>query len=116
MNYRSISPTGSRWPQWLQNLKWKSGVYIIRRKRDHKVLYVGESHTGNLKRTLQRHFWPWRGATAGVFYDPDACEVAVKVLPRNRAVKKQNELIHRLKPVDNELDPIETEKRNKDPF
>jgi len=77
MNYRPITPYGSKWPKWLQKLKGKSGVYVIQRKRDGKTLYVGESHTGNLKRTLQRHFWHWSGKTAGVWYSPGACRACI---------------------------------------
>ena len=35
----------------------KSGVYVI--KKNNKVVYVGESHTNNLYRTLYRHFQRW---------------------------------------------------------
>lgn len=34
----------------------RSGVYALRDKRTNAVVYVGESHTGHLWRTIQRHF------------------------------------------------------------
>ena len=62
----------------------KSGVYIIAEApaddsdEEHgRVLYVGHSHTGALRRTLIRHFQHWKGATAGVTYDPATVVVLI---------------------------------------
>jgi hypothetical protein len=116
--YRKIQ-TGGEWAGWLESLKKRSGVYIIRRTRGRGTLYVGESHSGNLRKTLMRHFWHWSGKTAGVTYDADDVEVAVEILPASKAVTRQNELIHSLEPEDNVIDPIATEEKNDadaDPF
>jgi hypothetical protein len=59
-----------------------------------------------------RHFWHWSGKTAGVTYDADDVEVAVEILTPSKAVIWQNEYIHSLKPEDNVLDPVQTEKDN----
>jgi hypothetical protein len=109
--YRPIQKAGE-WAAWLDSLKKRSGVYIIRRTRGHGVPYVGESHSGRLRKTLMRHFWHWRGKTASVTYDPASCEVAVELLPASKAVARQNKLIHRLNPDDNVIDPMQTEKDN----
>jgi hypothetical protein len=109
--YRPIQTAGE-WAAWLDSLKKRSGVYVIRRTRGRGTLYVGESHSGRLRKTLMRHFWHWKGKTAGVTYDPDDVEVAVEPLPPSQAVTRQNELIHGLKPEDNVIDPIQTEKDN----
>ncbi|MDR0901717.1 MAG: hypothetical protein LBM92_02990 [Opitutaceae bacterium] len=106
--YRDISPVKHRWPGWLNATNGRSGVYVIRRRRGHATLYVGESHTGNLRRTLQRHFWHWKGKTAGVTYDTGEIEVAIELLPPSKAVSRQNELIQSLAPEDNTLSPLDT--------
>lgn len=40
----------------LRRLVDRSGVYALRDRETREVLYVGESHTGRLYRTLLRHF------------------------------------------------------------
>lgn len=93
---------GAEFPAWVQELRGKSGVYIIRQAGgERRVLYVGESHTGRLKKTLLRHFQAWSGKTAGQTYGRGGCEVAVIVTAPGKAVEKQNELICRLNPSDN---------------
>jgi len=117
MNYRAVTPCEDRkCPAWLDTLNGKSGVYIIRRKRDGKTLYVGESHTGRLRKTFMRHFYPWSGKTAGVYYVPNGIEAAFEITTPARAVDRQNELIKTLQPQDNELSPLETAEREDEPF
>lgn len=43
-------------PELRAALRGQSGVYAIRDARTGTVLYVGESHTGRIWKTLQRHF------------------------------------------------------------
>lgn len=116
MNWRSIGTTGEAYPKWLRALKRTSGVYAIRTKGIlwSTVVYVGESHTGNLYKTLTRHFqtWSrnkkfWRGAFAPAQTDPGHtyargdCEVAIETCSRGRALVLQAEWIAKLKPRDN---------------
>ena len=52
--YRAVGEPGERYPDWVRDLKGKSGVYVIRQGGD--TVYVGESHTDKLYETLTRHF------------------------------------------------------------
>lgn len=88
------------WPEWVAKLDGKCGVYVIRSTHG-RVLYVGESHTGRLKKTLLRHFQAWSGKTAGPTYVRNAVEIAVLVTSSASAVARQNALIAKLKPRDN---------------
>lgn len=107
LEFRSLSAgflptvTGDPWPAWVQALRRLSGVYVIRDRVDKHVRYVGESHTGRLKKTLLRHFQLWSGKTAGVTYSRGDVEIAVQVTPADLAVRTQNKLISRLDPRDN---------------
>ena len=96
-------------PQWLNDLRNLSGAYIIRDRRTREILYVGESHTGNLARTLKRHFYPWRDDPERRHntYDRQAVEVAVRLTPPTTAVGAQDNLIRRLAPRDNGYIPVE---------
>jgi len=63
MTYRPLGGRGERYPDWVQALRGKSGVYVIReRDADGRpiVVYVGESHSNRLYDTLTRHFQEWR--------------------------------------------------------
>lgn len=93
------------WPLFVKELRGKSGVYVIRSKDDKRTLYVGESHTGRLKKTLLRHFQNWSGKTAGPTYTRSAVEIAVLVTPEGSAVSTQNKLIDEMSPRDNRLSP-----------
>ena len=73
---------GADWPDFVRDLRGKSGVYIIRDRETKRPLYVGESHTGRLKKTLLRHFQAWSGKTAGPTFSRNAVEIAVEVTPR----------------------------------
>jgi hypothetical protein len=52
--YRKVGASGA-YPQWVRDLKQKSGVYLIRDATTHELLYVGSS-SGRLYDTLTRHF------------------------------------------------------------
>lgn len=129
MRWRPIGSTaGEPYPAWVRALKGKSGVYAIRHVGlATRVLYVGESHTGNLYGTLTRHFQRWSRwkkppktvadwwiktrawldgpevqTDPGHAYERTASiEVAVKVATAARAVALQSEWIRSLKPRDN---------------
>lgn len=101
--YREPYP-GGRWADWVRALRGKSGVYVIRSGPGAgRVHYVGESHSGKLRDTLQRHFQRWKGETAGPTYDATRVQVAVEVCDPKSAIERQNQLISELDPADNQL-------------
>ena len=120
MSWIAIGGAGDPYPKAIRALKGKSGVYAIRSKPGiifgPRVLYVGESHTGNLYGTLTRHFQQWRRGPKRWFvgdyapaqtdpghsYDRSDCEVMVKVAGgAGRAVLLQAAWIKGYKPRDN---------------
>lgn len=120
MQWRPVGKPDADYPLWLRNLKGKSGVYAIRVRGlfGATVVYVGESHTGGLYKTLTRHFQTWhRGkkfwqgqyspeqTDPGHTYNRSDCEVAVRVSSRSRALDLQARWIKRLKPRDNVVTP-----------
>lgn len=93
---------GSKYAPWLRELVNASGVYVIRSRRTREILYVGESHTGQLYKTLTRHFQSWfLVGFSGRTYSRNAVDVAARRCPAPSAVACQNGLIERLKPRDN---------------
>lgn len=116
LNYKPVGgDAGDRYPAWIAELEDKSGCYVIKDRRTERVLYVGESHTANLKKTLIRHFQKWgrdkRNPHAqhdwsrftGTTYDRDRVLVAVMICRRNQAQRLQYALIQRYKPRDNDV-------------
>jgi hypothetical protein len=111
--FRDFGRRAERFPQWVHDLDGESGVYVLRDRRTHEVLYVGESHTGRVRQTLVRHLqrWSrdkdfWRGAgfsrhDPGTTYAREGVEAAVRIVPRGDAVDVQNALIRQLRPRDN---------------
>jgi hypothetical protein len=87
-----------------------SGAYVIRSKRTKRALYAGESHSGNLAKTIKRHFWRWTDDPERKHhtYSRFDVEVAVRLTPPNAAIGAQDNLIRRLEPRDNEFVPVET--------
>ena len=115
--YRPVGAPGEPYPQWVRDLKDKSGVYVIR--EDGETVYVGSS-VGRLYDTLTRHFQTWRrwkgfwkgqygeGHDPGLTYARDAVEVAVRVTKPDQALDEEARLIRRLRPRDNLLgQPVE---------
>jgi len=117
-SWRTVGGTGERYPEWVRALDGKSGAYAIRTTGVFAptVVYVGESHTGSLYKTLTRHFQGWSRSRAkswwagqfspaqtdpGHTYPRDKCEVFVNVTSRGGALDRQNALIRRFKPRDN---------------
>ena len=111
-SWRSVGAPGEAYPDWVRALEGKSGVYVLRLRASGEVVYVGESHTGRLRRTLVRHLqaWArrkqhWAGMSGkndpGVIYPRARVEVAVAVVSAARAVAEQDRLILSLSPRDN---------------
>ena len=98
----SARGTVARWLSALSGRK-ASGVYVIREKGIiwTPILYVGESHTGALYKTILRHFQNWTGKTAGATYPRTKVEVAVIRTADKTALERQNKLIAELDPRDN---------------
>lgn len=116
--YRSVGEFGA-YPEWLRELKGKSGAYVIRQVRlfgAPEVVYVGESHSARLYQTLTRHFQQWkrdkkwwtnilgRAHDPGTTYDRARCDVAFRLTAPGRAIATQAELIARLRPRDNMIE------------
>lgn len=103
LDYRAVCDRRGEFLPWLNALRNQSGAYVLRAASSHRTLYVGESHTGNLARTIKRHFYPWRDdpERRHHVYDRRAVEVAVRLTPPNTAVAAQDNLIRRLDPRDN---------------
>jgi hypothetical protein len=111
--YRAVGAPGEPYPEWLQRLRGASGVYIIRDRDTHDVLYVGESHSRRVVETLTRHLQQWRrwkswwkhqfgeGHDPGLTYPRETVEVAVRVTTDEEAIDEEARLIRRLRPRDN---------------
>jgi hypothetical protein len=117
--WRTVGTSGA-YPAWLRALVKSSGVYAIR--CGGRVLYVGESHKGALKKTIVRHFQSWTRSGSsrhkqsllgwlfgsstdpGRTYDRSACEVCVQTCagwPSPASLNLQAAWIKRLRPRDN---------------
>ncbi len=119
--YRALGDRGGAYPQWVRDLKDKSGVYVIRDRATHEIVYVGSS-AGRLYDTLTRHFQTWRrykgfwngqyaeGHDPGLTYDRASVEVATRLTRADASLDEEARLIHRLRPRDNLIgQPIEEE-------
>jgi hypothetical protein len=119
--YRTIGASGEAYPQWVRDLKGKSGVYVIRELDSGETVYVGSS-VGRLYDTLTRHFQTWRrwkgfwkgqyaeGHDPGLTYPRHRVEVAVRLTKPSDALNEEARLIRRLRPRDNLIgQPIEEE-------
>lgn len=104
MNYRSpVDPTDrNKWAPWLIKLAKSSGVYVIRMTKSGEVIYVGESHKGQLYSTITRHFQAWI-RWGRLEYNRHAVEIAVITMPPSAAYAHQVKLIRALSPRDNEM-------------
>lgn len=105
---RSSNHSTKVFADWLNELRNGSGAYVIRKKSNHEILYVGESHSGRLAKTVKRHFYRWKDTEDRKHFttDPAAVDVAVRLTPPDSAVGAQNNLIDRLKPTHNEQIPF----------
>ena len=114
--YRAPIDAKGNIAQWLLDLRRQSGAYVIRSRRTRQILYVGESHTGRLAKTIKRHFYRWKDSPERRHhtYRPGDVEIAVRLTPpAEAAIGAQNNLILRLDPRDNGTNPKATEA---DPF
>lgn len=109
LNYRPPCNQSGQFLAWLNDLRNLSGAYVIRDARTKRVLYIGESHTGNLAKTIKRHFWHWRDDVERKHYtyDRQSVEVAVRLTPPTTAAAAQDNLIRRIEPRDNAFIPVE---------
>lgn len=117
--YRPVGSPGEPYPQWVRDLKGKSGVYVIR--EDGETVYVGSS-VGRLYDTLTRHLQTWRrwkgfwkgqygeGHDPGLTYARDRVEVAMRLTSPDDALDEEARLIRRLRPRDDLIgQPVEEE-------
>jgi len=111
-----LGGNGEPYPDVVRDLEGASGAYVIRSAAaGRRVLYVGESHTGRLRKTLTRHFQGWkrssgrtfwermygRGNDPGTTYERSRVEVAVYTTHASAALDLELELIRRFRPRDN---------------
>ena len=108
MTYRSARTRGKFAP-WLETTKGRSGVYVIRSTLTKTVLYVGESHSGTLYKTITRHFWDWGDRTKRHHYTVGVLpvEVGIRLMPASQAQDEQDRLIVRLRPRHNRNVPTD---------
>ena len=118
--YRPVGESGDPYPEWVRQLRGRSGVYVIR-EIGGPIRYVGSS-IGRLYETLTRHFQRWRrfkgfwrehqyaeGADPGLTYKRNKVEVAVKLTTPSDAHEQELRMIRRLQPQDNQLGQPEPE-------
>jgi len=108
LNYRAAGAGGRFFP-WLNALRNQSGAYVIRDAGSRQVLYVGESHTGRLGKTIKRHFHAWRDDPERRHrtYNRERVEIGIRLTPPGTASAAQVNLIRRLDPRDNGFRPAE---------
>jgi hypothetical protein len=133
--WRRIGAQGEAYPAWVRALRGRSGVYAIRLPSSGLfgfggpvVVYVGESHTGNLYGTLTRHFQVWSRQKSwwvtsgyrpsqgdpGHTYRRADVEVRARVVPASASAARAKELAARwqvewfdaLAPRDNMIEPV----------
>jgi len=105
--YRPVADSRGAFLPWVNDLRASSGAYVIRAAGSGQILYVGESHTGRLAKTIKRHFYSWKDdpIRRHFRYQPGRVEIAVRLCPPPAASGAQNNLILRLDPRDNTNGP-----------
>jgi hypothetical protein len=112
----SVGRAGEPYPEAIRQIEGRSGCYMIRCGR--RVFYVGESHTGNLRKTMTRHFQGWgrssgktfwermygRQNDPGTTYERERCQVALYLTRPEDAKELEGTLIARFRPADNLAD------------
>ena len=95
------------WNPKLVEFASSSGVYVLRDRSTKSVIYVGESHTGRLYRTLLRHFHDSSGKFAAlqewVHHAPGRLEVLVFETPASEALEAEQEAIMYYEPLINKV-------------
>lgn len=85
-----------------------SGVYLIADLETGVCLYVGESHSNNLRKTLTRHFQRWIDAgRPRVTFDRRTVQVAWAQTEAADALLYEAALISQYQPSENTQRPIE---------
>ena len=109
LTYRPPCDANGHFADWLNALRNQSGAYVIRSRRTREILYIGESHTGRLAKTIKRHFYGWQDDAERVHntYSRQRVEIAVRLTPPPAAVGAQDNLIRRLEPRDNGYTPVQ---------
>lgn len=111
--FYKLGGPGEPYPDWMGELSKACGVYAIRWADTREVLYVGESHTGRLRKTLTRHLQSWRvphwyeemtGRGGDLSYPRGKVEVAVWFTRCDEAQAVQRDVICDLQPRDNTYD------------
>lgn len=99
MNFQEVYQ-GSQPAPWVRDLTGKSGCYLVKEKGIlGSVIYIGESHTGRLKKTLLRHFQHWKGKTSGPTFTKRGYVVAVVRTRPEIAKSTQDALIDEYRPA-----------------
>lgn len=103
LTYRAPADPAGAFLPWLDELRNANGVYVIRRTDNKQALYVGESHTSRLAKTVKRHFYPWPDDPEREHhtYQKGRVEIAIRLTPPAAAPGAQSRLISRLDPRDN---------------
>lgn len=83
-----------------------NGVYAIA-NLEGDVLYVGESHTGRLRKTLARHFQEWNDDEPRAVYDRHRVQVCWMQTSAAGAQAAEADWIDELDPRDNDLAYVE---------
>lgn len=108
LTYKNPVLPNGRFAPWVNDLRNRSGAYVIRERASGRHLYVGESHTGRLAQTIKRHFYDWRDdpERRHLTYARGRIEIAVRLTPPGPAATgAQNNLLLRLEPRDNHTNP-----------
>lgn len=85
-----------------------SGVYAIASLATGQVLYVGESHTGRLRKTLIRHLQLWNDATQPrAVYDRFQVQVCWMKTTPDESMAVEADWIDELDPRDNLAEPLQ---------
>ncbi len=116
LTFRPVGARGEPYPAWVQDLRGRSGVYVIRERQADgtlPVVYVGQSSGDRLYDTLTRHFQSWQRAKdhwrgqytdqhdPGLTYERGTVDAAVLITPAGHALEMEKRLIRRLTPRDN---------------
>lgn len=85
-----------------------SGVYALRSRTTHEVLYVGESHTDRLRETAARHLQIWNDPRQPRHtYDRARVEICWMETAPGDALDYEAEWIEDLDPRDNLAEPYD---------
>lgn len=95
------------WHPELAAARNRSGVYVLRDRTTKRVLYVGESHTNRLYRTLLRHFQDPSGKFAAlgewVHKAPSRLQFLLALSSKEEAIALEKEAITYFNPAVNNL-------------